>query len=88
MFIDAIIALVALIFVGTLLLGLLKLVFGLILLPIKLALVLTKGLLFLVLGLPLLLVGGLIFGAVVPVVLLVVLAPVWILGGLACLFFA
>jgi hypothetical protein len=87
MFIEAIIALVALIFVGTLLLGLLKLVFGLILLPIKLALVLTKGLLFLVIGLPLLILGGLLFGAVLPVALLV-LAPVWILGGLACLFFA
>jgi hypothetical protein len=67
---------------------LLKLVFGLILLPLKLVFLLTKGLLFLVVGLPLLLVGGLLLGAVLPVALLVVLAPIWILGGIACAIFA
>ena len=59
MFVELIVALLVLIFAGSLVLGLLKLVFGLILLPIKLALLLTKGLLALVIGLPLLLLGGL-----------------------------
>ncbi len=88
MFLEAIIAMIALIFVGSVLLGLLKLVFTLVLLPLKLAFFLTKGLLAVVIGLPLLLLGGLLFGAVVPLMLLVVLAPLWIVGGLACAFLA
>lgn len=79
---------IVLIFMGSLAIGLLKLLFGLVLLPLKLAFVLTKGLLFLVIGLPLLLLGGLFLGAALPLVLLVVLAPVWIVGGLACAFLA
>jgi len=88
MFVEAILGLFVLMVIGTLVLGVLKLVVGLVLLPLKLAFFLTKGLLALVIGLPLLLIGGLLMGAVVPVVLLVVLAPVWILGGLACAFLA
>ena len=88
MFVEAILGLFVLMVIGTVILGVLKLVVGLVLLPLKLAFFLTKGLLALVIGLPLLLIGGLLMGAVVPVVLLVVLAPVWILGGLACAFLA
>jgi len=88
MFVEAILGLFVLMVIGTLVLGVLKLVVGLVLLPLKLAFFLTKGLLALVIGLPLLLIGGLLMGAVVPVVLLVVLAPVWILGGLACAILA
>jgi hypothetical protein len=88
MFVEAIVAMLVLLFAGSLILALLKLVFAVVLLPIKLAFFLTKGLLALVIGLPLLVLGGLVFGAVLPVVLLVILAPVWILGGLACAFLA
>ena len=88
MFVEAIIALIALIFFGSLLLGLFKLVFALVLIPVKLFLLLTKGLLGLVLVLPLLLLGGLLLGAALPLLLLVILAPVWILGGVACVFLA
>ena len=88
MFVEAIIALIALLFFGSLLLGMLKLVFALVLIPVKLFLLLTKGLLGLVLVLPLLLLGGLLLGAAVPLLLLVILAPVWILGGVACAFLA
>lgn len=88
MFVEAIVALIALIFFGSLLLGLLKLVFFVVLIPVKLFLLLTKGLLGLVLVLPLLLLGGLVLGAALPLVLLVILAPIWILGGVACAFLA
>lgn len=86
MFIEALVALAILIFAGSLVLGLLKFVFTMILLPVKLAFVLTKGLLGLVIGLPLLLLGGLLLGAGLPLLLLVILAPVWIIGGLVCAF--
>ncbi len=88
MFIEAIVALAILIFAGSIVLGLLKFVFTMILLPVKLAFVLTKGLLGLVIGLPLLLLGGLVLGAGLPLLLLVILAPVWIIGGLVCAFLA
>ena len=39
-------------------------------------------------GVPVLLLGGLLLGAAVPVLLLVLLAPIWLLGGLACVFLA
>jgi hypothetical protein len=88
MFLETLIVLLVLIFAGSLLLGLLQLMLGLVLLPLKLALLLTKGLLALVIGLPLLLVGGLILGLAVPAVLLLVIVPVWLFGGLACLLAA
>lgn len=84
MLLEAIIGIAVLIFVGSLVLGLLKLVFTVVLLPLKLMLLLTQGLLGLVIGLPLLVLGALVFGVALPVVLIVVLAPVWILGGIAC----
>lgn len=85
MFLDAIIGLMVLLLLGSLVLGLLKFVFAMVLLPLKLVLWLTQGLLALVIGLPLLLIGGLLLGAAVPAVLLILLAPVWLLGGLLCL---
>ena len=88
MFIEAIVALAILIFAGSLVLGLIKFVFTMILLPVKLVFVLSKGLLGLVIGLPLLLIGGLLLGAGLPLLLLVILAPVWIIGGLVCAFLA
>ena len=88
MFLEAVIALIALIFFGSVLLGLFKLVFALVLIPLKLFLLLTKGLLGLVLLLPLLLLGGLLLGAALPLLLLVILAPIWILGGVTCAFLA
>ncbi len=88
MFLETILVLMVLIFAGSLVVGLLKLVFGLLLLPLQLLLLLTKGLLTLVIGLPLLLVGGLLLGAALPAVLLLVIVPVWLLGGLACLLAA
>lgn len=88
MFLEAIIGLAILIFAGSIILGLLKLVFAVVLLPIKLMLFLTKGLLALVIGLPLLLLGGLVLGAAVPLLLVVFMLPIWLLGGLACAFLA
>lgn len=85
MILEAIVALAVLIFVGALVIGLFKLVFTMVLLPIKLALFLVQGLLVLVIGLPLLIVVGLLLGAVLPLGLLVLLAPIWVLGGLVCL---
>jgi hypothetical protein len=86
MFIETIIALTVLILAGALVLGLLKLVFGLVLLPLKLAFWLAQGLLGLVIGLPLLLVGGLLLGTVLPAVLLLFVLPVWIVGAVVCFF--
>lgn len=84
MFFELIVALIVLMMVGALVLGLLKLAFSLVLLPLKLAFWLTQGLLALVIGLPLLLVGGVLLGAVLPTLLLVVVAPIWILGAVVC----
>ncbi len=86
MFFETVVALILLIFVGALVIGLLKLVFGLVLLPLKLALWLAHGLLALVIGLPLLLLGGLLIGAVLPAILLVFAVPIWILGAVICFF--
>ena len=86
MFLESIIAMTVLILIGVLVLGLLKLLFGLILLPLKLALWLAHGLLALVIGLPLLLLAGLLLGAVLPAVLLFVVIPVWIVGAVISFF--
>jgi len=77
-----VIALIVLIVVGTLVVGLLKVVFAVVLLPVKLVLGLAAGLIGLVVGLPLLLIGGLLLGAIVPFALILLL-PLLIIGGLA-----
>ncbi len=82
MLLDAIVGLAVLVLVLGVVVGLLKLVFAVVLLPLKLAFWLAQGLLVLVIGLPLLLLGGVLLGAVVPA-LIVLLAPVWILGVVA-----
>jgi hypothetical protein len=61
---------------------LLKFVFAMVLLPLKLAFLLTKGLLTLVFVVPLMLVLGTLFLAVIPVGAFVLLLPVILLGGL------
>lgn len=74
---------VVVVFLLSLGIGLLKLVFGLVLLPIKLAFWLVKGLLVLVVGLPVALAAGaVLFGAVVPLAALLLLAPLWLLGAI------
>ena len=84
MFLETIIGLAVLLFLGSIVLGLVKLAFAVILLPLKLMLVLSKGLLLLFFGLPLLLLGGLLLGAALPLVLAAVVVPAWLLGGLVC----
>jgi hypothetical protein len=61
---------------------LLKFVFAMVLLPLKLAFLMTKGLLTLVFVVPLMLVLGTLFLAVIPVGAFVLLLPVILLGGL------
>jgi hypothetical protein len=61
---------------------LLKLFFSLVLLPVKLALFFVKGLLTLVVGIPLLLLLGVLFAAALPLVLILVVLPLCLLGGL------
>jgi len=60
----------------------LKFVFAMVLLPLKLAFFLTKGLLTLVFIVPLMLILGTIFLAVIPVGALFLFLPVIFLGGL------
>lgn len=87
MFLESILALAVLLFVGAFVVGLLKLFLGLVLLPVKIALWLAHGLLALVIGLPVLLLAGLLLGAVLPAVLLVFVVPIWILGAVIGFFF-
>jgi hypothetical protein len=61
---------------------LLKFVFAMVLLPLKLAFVLTKGLLTLVFVVPLMLLLGTLFLAVIPVGAIILFLPVIVLGGL------
>ena len=61
---------------------LLKFVFAMVLLPLKLAFFLTKGLLTLVFVVPLVLVLGTLFLAVIPVGAIILFLPVIVLGGL------
>jgi hypothetical protein len=61
---------------------LLKFVFAMVLLPLKLAFFLTKGLLTLVFVVPLMLVLGTLFLAVIPVGAIILFLPVIVLGGL------
>ena len=78
-------AIVTLGFVALLLsagLFLLKLIVFVVLLPLKLLFLLTKGLLMLVIGLPLLILMVLITTTAFPLFLLVLLAPLWLIGGL------
>ena len=63
---------------------LLKFVFTMILLPLKLAFFLTKGLLFLVLVVPLMLILGTVVLAVVPVGAVILFLPLIVLGGVVC----
>jgi len=60
----------------------LKFVFAMVLLPLKLAFFLTKGLLTLVFIVPLMLILGTVFLAVIPVGALFLFLPVIFLGGL------
>lgn len=60
---------------------LLKFVFAVVLIPIKVAFFLTKGLLGLVLLIPLLLIFGSVFLAVVPIGALILFLPLVIMGG-------
>jgi hypothetical protein len=52
--------------------------------PVKIALLLTKGLLGLLVLLPLMLIAGTIITAVLPVGLLLLALPVLVLGGVVC----
>ena len=61
---------------------LLKFVFAVVLLPLKLAFLLTKGLLTLVFVVPAMLILGTVILAVIPVGAFVLLLPVIVLGGL------
>ena len=61
---------------------LLKFVFAMVLLPLKLVFFLTKGLLTLVFVVPLMLVLGTLFLAVIPVGAIILFLPVIVLGGL------
>ena len=61
---------------------LLKFVFAMVLLPLKLAFFLTKGLLTLVFVVPVILILGTLFLAVIPVGAIILFLPVIVLGGL------
>jgi len=60
---------------------LLKFVFAVVLIPIKVAFFLTKGLLGLVVLIPLLLIFGSVFLAVVPIGALILFLPLVVMGG-------
>ena len=82
--VEAIIALTVLLVVLSVGLLLLKFVFTLVLIPIKIAFFLTKGLLGLLLILPLLLVMGALITAVLPLALVLLALPALLLGGIVC----
>lgn len=82
MILEAIILLAILMVALSVGLLLLKVVFAVVLLPLKLAFFLTKGLFGLLIVLPLLLVIGTVFLAVVPVGAALLFLPVLVFGGL------
>jgi len=61
---------------------LLKFVFAVVLLPLKILFFLTKGLLALVFVVPLMLILGTLFLAVIPIGAIILFLPVIVLGGL------
>ncbi len=83
MLLEAIILLSILMVVLSVGMVLLKFVFAVVLLPIKLAFFLTKGLLGLVIVLPLLLIFGSVFMALIPVGVALLFLPLVIFGGVA-----
>ncbi|MCP4573018.1 MAG: hypothetical protein GY838_11745 [bacterium] len=82
--VEAIIALTVLLVVLSVGLLLLKFVFTVALIPIKIAFFLTKGLLGVLLVLPLLLIMGALITAVLPLGLVLLALPALLLGGLVC----
>lgn len=82
--VDAVIALTVLLVVLSVGLLLLKFVFTLVVIPIKIALFLTKGLLGVLLLLPLLLIMGALITAVLPLGLVLLALPALLLGGIVC----
>jgi hypothetical protein len=84
MLIEAIILLSVLMLVLSVGLLLLKFVFFMVMLPLKLAFWLSKGLLGLLIVVPLLLVVGSLVLSMVPLGLLLLLLPVLVVGGVTC----
>jgi len=82
--IEAIIALTVLMVVLSVGLFVLKFAFAMVMIPVKIVFFLTKGLLGLLILLPVLLIVGTLVTAVLPLAALIFLAPVLLLGGLAC----
>ena len=82
MFLEFILGLATLMVLLTVGLFLLKVVFALVLIPVKILFFLTKGLLALVIGIPLLLLGGVLLASALPVVLVAVILPLCLLGGI------
>ena len=82
--VEAVIALSILMILLSVGLLLLKFVFAVVLVPLKIALFLTKGLLGLLVLLPMLLIVGTIITAILPVGILLLALPVLILGGVVC----
>lgn len=83
-FVDAVVALAILTVFLSVGLLVLKFVFALVILPLKLAFFLTKGLLALVIALPLMLILGTVFLGLLPLGLILLFLPVIVLGGVAC----
>ena len=84
--VEAIIALSILVVVLSVGLLCLKFLFAVALVPIKLAIFLTKGLLLLIVVLPLLLIVGTVIAAVLPLGILLLALPVLAIGGLVFTF--
>jgi len=83
-FVDAVVGLAILTVFLSVGLLVLKFVFALVILPLKLAFFLTKGLLALVIALPLMLILGTVFLGLLPLGLILFFLPVIVLGRVAC----
>lgn len=79
---EAIIALSILVVVLSVGLLFLKFIFAVALVPVKIAIFLSKGLLFLIVVLPLLLIVGTVVAAVLPLGILLLALPVLAIGGI------
>lgn len=79
---EAIIGLTILMVVLSVGMLLLKFVFAMVLIPVKILFFLTKGLLSLLLVIPLLFIFGAVVAAVVPIGLIFLVLPILALGGI------
>lgn len=79
---EAIVGLTILLVVLSVAMLLLKFVFAVVLIPVKIVFFLTKGLLSLLLFIPLLFIFGAVLTAVVPIGLIFLVLPVLAIGGI------